>query len=253
MPARYGRYYRKRRTPTRRYRRRPVRRYRRTYRRRGYRRRSTVSSVVKLQGHADWHCHDISSQAYFPFSFSPLQVQGFSEYQAVYSHFKILKVVMTILRPTDSTEPDKLARLKQYAVVPSRTFAASQPPFNNVTNAPLAYNPGQPYEALGQTKWFKKRLVSETRQGIRVGFYPYTMVGTLGPASVGSAGIYQRVWEGKRWMPFSWAWEDMSMQSDPRRGTTFWGPFIVFDGDDERPWQSVNVQYTMYVKFKGQK
>lgn len=212
-----------------------------------------MSSVVKLQSHGSWHVYDVQGQVYYPFSFSPLQVQGFSEYQAVYSHFKLLKVVMTILRPADSTEPDKLARLKKYAVVPSRTFAAVQAPFNNVTNAPLAYNPGQTYEALGQTRWFKERLVSETKQGIRVGFYPYTMVGTFGPASLGSAGIYQRVWEGKRWMPFSWAWEDLSRTDESRKGTTFWGPFIVFDGDSETIWQSVNVHYTMYVKFKGQK
>lgn len=211
-----------------------------------------MSSVVKLQGHAQWHVFDQSDETCFPFSFSPVQVQGFSDYQTVYSHFRILKVVMTIIKPMDTTQPDQLAQLEKYAVVPSRTFAAVQTPFNSVTNAPLAYNPGQPYEALGQTKWYKERLVSETRQGIRVGFYPYTMVGTFGPSSVGNAGIYQRVWEGKRWMPFSWAWQDPD-RPDQQKGTTFWGPFIVFGGHKTDPWNSVNVHFTMYVKFKGQK
>lgn len=132
-----------------------------------------MSAVVKLQGQVDWHVHDPGTGTYYPFSFSPLQVQGFSEYQAVYSHFKILKVVMTISKHTVEWDLDK------YAVVPSRTFAAVQAPFNNVTNAPLAYNPGQKLEALGQTRWFKERLVNSTQQNIRVGFYPYTMVGTL--------------------------------------------------------------------------
>ena len=206
-----------------------------------------MSSVIKLQGHADWHVYDIQSKTYYPFSFSPLQVQGFSEYQAVYSHFKILKVVMTISRQIIEWDLDK------YAVVPSRTFAAVQAPFNNVTNAPLAYNPGQQLEALGQTRWFKERLVNSTQQNIRVGFYPYTMVGTLGPASIGSAGIYQRVWEAKRWMPFSWAWEDLNIRDEPRRGTTFWGPFIIFSTVAENNWSSVKVDFSMYVKFKGQK
>lgn len=209
-----------------------------------------MSSVVKLQGHAEWHVYD---QTFYPFSFSPLSVQGFSEYQAVYSHFRILKVVLTIDRPYNQEEPDKLARLIKYAVVPSRTFAAVQAPFHDVTNAPLAYNPGQKYDALGQTKWFKERLVSETRQGMRIGFYPYTMVGTFGPSSVGNAGVYQRVWEGKRWMPFSWAWQNPENKNDGK-GTTFWGPFLVFDGDRFREeWGSIVVQFTMYVKFKGQK
>ena len=83
-----------------------------------------MSAVVKLQGHADWHVYDDSTKTHYPFSFSPVQVQGFSEYQAVYSHFKFLKVVMTILRPRDTTEPDKLASLEKYAVVPSRRSTA---------------------------------------------------------------------------------------------------------------------------------
>lgn len=212
-----------------------------------------MSSLVKLQGHGDWHVYDRSDQTYYPFSFSPLSVQGFSEYQAVYSHFRILKMVMTITRPGKSADIGTLARLENYAVIPSRTFAASQSPFNSVTNAPLAYNPGQKYESLGQTKWFKERLVSETKQAIRIGFYPFTMVGTFGPASVGNAGVYQRVWEGKRWMPFSWAWQNPTNKNDGK-GTTFWGPYMIFRGGaDQGDWTSVNVDYTMYVKFKGQK
>lgn len=201
-----------------------------------------MSSLVKLQGHGDWHNYDEAENVHFPFSFSPVQVQGFSEYQAVYSHFKILKVVMTIIRPQRASDIGTLARLESYAVIPSRTFAASQAPFNSVTNTPL-----------GQTKWFKERLVSETKQAFRVGFYPYTMVGTFGPSSVGNAGVYQRVWEGRRWMPFSWAWQDPE-HPDQQKGTSFWGPFITFRGAaDQREWTSVNVDYTIYVKFKGQK
>ena len=77
-----------------------------------------MSSVVKLQGHADWHVYDTGTKTYFPFSFSPLSVQGFSDYQAVYSHFKILKVVMTISRQVIEWDLDK------YAVIPSRRSTA---------------------------------------------------------------------------------------------------------------------------------
>ncbi len=66
-----------------------------------------MSSVVKLQGHADWHVYDTSDKTYYPFSFSPLQVQGFSEYQAVYSHFKLLKV------GHDDLEASRLVRTRQ--------------------------------------------------------------------------------------------------------------------------------------------
>ena len=212
-----------------------------------------MSSVVKLQGHTTWHLFDGAETTFFPFSFSPMQVQGFSEYQAVYSHFRILKVVMTIDRPYNQEEPDKLARLIKYAVVPSRTFAAVQPPFHDITNAPLQYVPGLDYDTLAQTKWFKERTVTEIKQAFRVGFYPYTMVGTFGPASVGNAGVYQRVWEGKRWMPFSWAWQNPANKNDGK-GTTFWGPYLIIDGGvHEQVWNSISVHYTMYVKFKGQK
>ena len=212
-----------------------------------------MSAVVKLQGHETWHIYDAGTQTYYPFSFSPLQVQGFSEYQAVYSHFKLLKMVLTIDRPHSDTETDQLAKLIKYAVVPSRTFAASQAPFSSITSSPLAYVPGQKYEALGQTKWYKERLVSETRQGIRIGFYPYTMVGTFGPTSVGNAGVYQRVWNARQWMPFCWAWQDPD-HPEQGLGTTFWGPYLIPDGGvHKEPWYSVNAQFTMYVKFKGQK
>lgn len=54
-------------------------------------------------------------------------------------------------------------------------------------------------------------------------------------------------------MPFSWAWEDLTVNDEKRRGTTFWGPFIIFSTAAENNWSSVRPDFSMYVKFKGQK
>ena len=200
-----------------------------------------MSAIIKLHGVEIWRMYDEGTQTNYPFSFSPVQMQGFSEYQAV----------IRIILPQTANVAER-ASLLEYTVIPSRIFAAVQPPFSSITNSPLAYQPGEKSEALLQTRWAKTRVPSNTTQGIKMGFYPYTMVGTFGPSTVGNAGMYQRVWNAKAWMPFSWAWQDPD-RPDQARGTTFWGPFMLVKGYPSESWYSVNAEVTLYVQFKGQK
>ena len=113
MPARYGRYYRRRFRSTRRYRRRTT--YKRRFKRvRRYRRRGTASSVIKLTQDATWNLNDgQATPRWNAFSFSPVSLPGFSDYQATYSHFRILKAKLYVSR----TIGDNDGSLYNYLVV----------------------------------------------------------------------------------------------------------------------------------------
>ena len=121
MPARYGRYYRRRSRSTRRYRRRAT--YKRRFKRfRRYRRRGTASSVIKLTQDATWNLNDgQTNPRWNAFSFSPVSLPGFTDYQATYSHFRILKAKLFVSR----TIGDNDGSLYNYLVVGSRPFAAT--------------------------------------------------------------------------------------------------------------------------------
>ena len=119
MTGRYGRYYRKRYRTNRRYRRRTT--YRRRFKRvRRYHRRGTASSVVKLTLDATWGI-GADTNGWNAFSFSPLSLPGFSDYQATYSHFRIIKARLYVSR----TVGDNDGALYNYLVVGSRPFAAT--------------------------------------------------------------------------------------------------------------------------------
>nr|WCR62295.1 MAG: capsid protein [ssDNA virus sp.] len=250
MARRYGRYRRRRFRSTRRYRRRPMRRFKRFRR---SRRRRTISSVVKLTQDASWQLNVTGSSTgvlWNPFSFSPVSMPGFSDYQTTYSHFRILKAKLFVSR----TINDNDGALYNYLVVGSRPFAATQGPFPSVGNTPASFVPAQREDALRQTKWQRIHYPSTTTQRVTAGFYPYTMVGTFGPAQIGNASVYQRIWEAKRWMPFNWAWQN---PSGTDRGTSFFGPYMVVDtATGELPADaSAVVQCTLQVhfQFKGQR
>ena len=67
----------------------PTRRFKRFRR---YRRRGTASSVIKLTQDATWNLNDgQTNPRWNAFSFSPVSLPGFTDYQATYSHFRILK------------------------------------------------------------------------------------------------------------------------------------------------------------------
>ena len=220
------------------------RQYRRTYRRR----RGTTSSVVKLTLDATWQLNNGATPPMWePFTFSPLSMPGFSDYQTTYSHFRIIKAKLFVSRTIGSND----GSLYNYLVVGSRPFATTNSG-NAATNASLM--PGQPEEALRQTKWQKMHYPNTTTQRISAGFYPYTLISTMGPAAIGTNSYWYRIWEAKKWMPFKWA---LATGTNPQQnqGISFYGPFMIVDTNTGELSGTPTVQCTLqlHVQFKGQR
>ena len=248
MPYTYGRRYRRRSRSTRRFRRRTT--YGRRFKRvRRYRRRSTASSVIKLTQDATWTLNATGSPMHWnAFSFSPVSLPGFSDYQTTYSHFRILKAKLFISR----TIGDNDGSLYNYLVVGSRPFAATNSG-TYATNASLM--PSQPEDALRQTKWQKIHYPNTTTQRVSAGFYPYTLIGTYGPPAVGTNQSWYRIWEAKKWMPFKWALDTGATGGNQYQALTFYGPFMVVDTNQGEISGTATVQCTLqvHVQFKGQR
>nr|WDW25873.1 MAG: putative capsid protein [Cressdnaviricota sp.] len=255
--------------------------YRRHLGRRRYRsRRSRTSSkTIKLTLDGTWTSRNASG-TYGAFRFNTTQIPGFMEYATVYSHFRIKKCMLTVSRArgTETGLDDN------YLMVGSRPFAALVAPqrLSNSLQNPGGANlppmlgtsvpnfahavmvPDQQEDALRQTRWQRVVTPNNTRPYVHLGFFPYTLVGTYGPSvaianpapTVGTpatnAVAYQRVWEARRWMPFTWA--------GGANGTypiTFFGPYMITEtgaGTGELADQiQYNVTLTVYCQFKGQK
>ena len=67
--------------------------------------------------------------------------------------------------------------------------------------------------------------------------------------------MWQRTWEAKRWMPFTWA--QIGMPGAGPGGIAFYGPYVVVDGPegnlsmDATP--HVECTLRMIVQFRGQR
>lgn len=233
-----------------RYRRRP---------RRTYRSRKTTSAVVTLTQDATWSLFNVATgsnqRTWNPFVFSPASVPGFMDYRATYSHFRILKAKLYLSRALNQDTGSTY----NYLVVGSRPFAAVQRVATSEAN-PFAFVPAQLETDLRQTRWQKVRYPGTTTNAVTMGFHPYTLVQTYGPISEGTNGnIWQRIWEGRRWMPF--AWTKAGAGPRPGSGIAFYGPYVVVDSStgevpDPGAGPSTNiVQCTLRitVQFKGQR
>ena len=68
------------------------------------------------------------------------------------------------------------------------------------------------------------------------------MIETYGPLTTGSSGnLWPRVWEGRKWMPFSWVMEPRPNVAG--NGITFYGPYMVIDtSTGELPKPGTNAQ-----------
>ena len=107
-------------------------------------------------------------------------------------------------------------------------FAAVQAP-GNQSSGPAALVPPQLETDLRQTKWQKIRNPPTTSLVVPIGFHPYTLIQTNGPATTGTSNrMWQRTWEAKRWMPFTWA--QVGMPGAGAGGIAFYGPYVVVDG-----------------------
>lgn len=188
--------------------------------------------------------------AWNAFQFSPGTMPGFRDYQSAYTHFRILYARLTI-STYDPRYGDKTETLN-YLVAGSRPFAASNAPVNESTGA-NNYVPPQLEQDLRQTKWQKVHYPSKVANKIVTSFHPYTMVATHGPVTnTSSTTVYQRIWEGRTWMPMTWT------QNSP---LIFYGPYVAvsaMQGTDPDPGDS-STSYPGYgtlevhYQFKGQK
>jgi len=174
------------------------------------------------------------------------------DYQTTYSHFRILKCKLYMARAIGSST----GLYFNYLTVGSRPFAASQAP-GNQNSGPSDLVPPQLETDLRQAKWQKIRNPSTISQVVPIGFHPYTMVQTNGPSTVGMANrSWQRIWEAKRWMPFTWA-QAPGYNLGPG-GIAFYGPYVVVDeytGDIPTSLAGKAVECTLRitVQFRGQK
>nr|WPS96426.1 MAG: capsid protein [Cressdnaviricota sp.] len=234
-------------------------RYHRRYRRLRRAPKGTYSSVVTLTQDAEWTLFtpatESTGRTWKPFFFNPATVPGFLEYKATYSHFRILKARLYISRAIDG----ETGSTYNYLVVGSRPFAAVQT-VTSSSASPLAFVPEQLETALRQTKWQKVRYPNTTKNVVSLGFYPYTIVQTFGPSSTGGTGnFWQRIWEGKRWMPLAWTRDRMGV--NPAAGIAFYGPYVVVDsstGEIPDPvlgqgTGTVQCTLRLSVQFKGQR
>nr|WDW25901.1 MAG: putative capsid protein [Cressdnaviricota sp.] len=228
-------------------RRRPTRaRYTRRYRRRYRSYKSTKSSVVKLSFQGAYTPYNDSDREFpwVPYRFKMSNVTGFSDYLNTYTHFRVLKARMYIGRDLDG---ENNTVDTNYLIVGSRPFAATQLPLPGAVQNPDLYVPGQSENALRQAKWQKNIYPRSTTSRISVGFHPYTMIATFGPTDGNDGKTWQRIWEGRYWMPMTWA--------NNVYGLNFWGPYIAhFQNLDSEPVEKTyNYTLELQLQFKGQK
>lgn len=176
-----------------------------------------------------------------PVAFTPQNMQGFNDYQSVYSQFRIKKCVVKINRGPDTN--------LVYLVVPSRAFAQTAVPSSSLSNSWLAFVPPQTEQALRQTKWQKEYMPNNIAGKVRFGFHPYTMITSYGPTSSSRNLNFTRVWNLNKWTPMSWA-----LQSDP---IYVYGPYLCLNdaltNRDPELSTSVSCIIECYFQFKGQK
>ena len=230
-------------------------RYRRRYRR-GRRSRKTTSAYVTLTQNSQWTLSSDtgSTRKWNAFTFSPATVPGFMDYRATYSHFRIVKCKLYMSR-TFVGNTGTSGVTCNYLTVGSRPFAAVQAP-GNQSSGPESLVPPQLEADLRQTKWQKIRNPPSTSLVVPIGFHPYTLIQTNGPATAGTSNrMWQRTWEAKRWMPFTWA--QIGMPGAGAGGIAFFGPYVVVDGPEGNlplvDTPHVECTLRMVVQFKGQR
>nr|WPS96424.1 MAG: capsid protein [Cressdnaviricota sp.] len=221
-------------------------RYNRRYRRRYRSYKSTKSAVVKLSFQGAYTPYNDSDRSFpwVPYRFKMSNVTGFSDYTNTYTHFRVLKARMYIGRDLDG---ENNTVDTNYLIVGSRPFAATQQPLPGAVQNPDLYVPGQSENALRQAKWQKNIYPRSTTSRISVGFHPYTMIATFGPTDGNDGKTWQRIWEGRYWMPMTWA--------NNVYGLNFWGPYIAhFQNLDSEPVEKTyNYTLELQLQFKGQK
>lgn len=220
--------------------------YRRRFSFRRRRSTGTASSIVKLTLESQWNPYRTQTPkpGWMPFAFNPFNLNGFNDYQSVYSQFRIKKCVIKINRGPDTN--------LVYLVAPSRGFALTATPIAAGETTPpshISLLPPQDEVALRQTRYQKEIMPSTTAGKVRIGFHPFTLIGGYGPQLLGNQQLYSRVWNLNRWTPMSWAQEDYPIFC--------YGPYIVLNdaltNANPNPITPMNMILEVYCQFKGQK
>lgn len=247
MARRYGKYSKRR---FKKVRRRPMRRYRRRFRRT---RGKTTSRVVVLTTDRNWFfINNTNQNLHEAYRFTVHDMPGFIDYQTVYSHFRILKAKIVI---STQYADSKVQGQTSYLIVGSRPFAATNMPLTRYPAYDSYWVPYVTEDELRQARWQRMHYPSTTTQAISATFYPYTLVGTLGPAYLEKDVFFQRIWEAKKWMPFCWAWNPKTPNSDST-GLSFFGPYMVRNVANATGVTlpgAVTAQLKVWLQFKGQK
>ena len=231
-------------------------RYRRRYRR-GRRSRKTTSAYVTLTQNAQWTLFADATggdpRKWNAFVFSPASVPGFMDYQATYSHFRILKCKLYMAR----TIGDNTGANFNYLIVGSRPFAAVQAP-GNQNSGPSALVPPQLETDLRQAKWQKIRNPSTISQVV--------------PIRIPSLYHDPDQWAIDDWIVQSivathlggQAMDALHLGSGAERhsrglgGIAFYGPYVVVDGYDGNipgtfSGKAVECTLRLTVQFRGQR
>lgn len=202
--------------------------------------RSTRSAVVKLSVNQVFTIASGTggSRRYNPISFEMANVSGFTDYGNVYSSFRVLRGEIVI--------PNVHSPVQSWVVASSQPFAETQTPIaiaNVGTEA--SWVPSQSEGALRQTRWQRVLYPQSTTTGVRIGFKPYTLIAGYGPAS--TTNVFQRVWRGYNWTPFTWAAFNTPL--------VYFGPYIVGQSNptDEEAIDTLDMSLTLWLQFKGQK
>ena len=124
------------------------------------------------------YINENGQKMFYAYSFEPAGMPGFSEYQAVYSHFRIVKAKMYLT--TQYRDYDGQG-LTNYIVVGSRPFAATAAPLEKYPVSETYFVPVQAEESLRQAKYQRFHYPNSTTQCVAASFYPYTMVANPGP------------------------------------------------------------------------
>lgn len=212
----------------------------------------TVSSIVRLTQEASWAMGTRENSTvpfkWNAFQFSAGTMPGFRDYQGAYTHFRLLYARLTIstFDPATSDSNETL----NYLIAGSRPFAASNAPVNESSTA-NSYVPPQHEQDLRQTKWQKVHYPSKVSNKVVTSFHPYTMVATHGPATqTSSTVVFQRIWEGRTWMPITWTLNSPLI---------FYGPYVAASTMQGRDPDAGSNNFPAYgnlevlCQFRGQK
>lgn len=198
----------------------------------------TRSSLVKLSATiVQGFTTETDPIRYNCLRFGLSEINGFTQYSQTYSEYRIIRAEMII--PTAQTGA------QAWLVASSQPVAETLPPIAlTQLGTASSWLPTQTEGDLRQMRYQRTIYPQSTTTGVRVGFKPYTLTAAYGPVS--ATNLFQRIWRGYLWTPFTWA------LGNPLQ---YFGPYVAPANTqtDEQVDAVLPVTVTLYCQFKGQK